>query len=640
MIKKILLLLFFTASNIAYLQNGNVSKFYEDFITLNYSDISSNINLNGKGEYFPYHTFIMQLRHNAGQNPNKDARILDILKKNKALEENLSLYDLAIGTYHFYNSTYNEPTFKNLTSALTLSKQEKQDNLIKICLLSLLEFYAQDIVQSNEDYKTYLQEFKSKANTDIEKLWFHIYNTKFASKKTSTKQSEQKEILKQFYTSFLNLQEHYLKGSYNDNLSIYYYYFKGSYHKNKGDYHNSSFAYLKVIDLAENKPFLKYLKFTSYIHLCQINANNGDYQKAKSNLANAKKEWNKSDTLFSKFVQKRFTAIYYFEKLKQFESAYFNIKSSIRDEQNLQKVKNTIKISELKVKLNIADKENEIVQLQNTNLKTEASRVKNRNLLIGSITFIIIGSILVFLVYKNTKRKQRIIQQEHEIKTQKTEKLLKEQELNAIDAIIAGQEKERQRLANDLHDNLGSTLATIKLHFQHIQSNRLTEKTKGMEELYSKTNELLDEAYRKVRTIAHEKNNGVMANQGLLSAITKLAKSVSNRDGLQMEVRDYGLEERLDNTLEISIFRIIQELVTNTIKHANASEIHISLTNHDSLLNIIIEDNGKGFNAKVLPQKEGIGLATIEKRIEHLEGTFEIDSTIGKGTNIIINIPI
>ena len=80
--------------------------------------------------------------------------------------------------------------------------------------------------------------------------------------------------------------------------------------------------------------------------------------------------------------------------------------------------------------------------------------------------------------------------------------------------------------------------------------------------------------------------------------------------------------------------------ITNTIKHANASEITISLTNHDSLLNIIVEDNGKGFDAKVLPEKDGMGLKSIEKRIEHLEGSFEIDSTIGKGTNIIINIPI
>ena len=75
---------------------------------------------------------------------------------------------------------------------------------------------------------------------------------------------------------------------------------------------------------------------------------------------------------------------------------------------------------------------------------------------------------------------------------------------------------------------------------------------------------------------------------------------------------------------------MIQELITNCIKHAEANEIHISLTNHDSLLNIIIEDNGKGFDPKTIIDKDGMGLKTIEKRVEHLEGTFEIDSTLIK----------
>ncbi|WP_165583405.1 sensor histidine kinase [Aquimarina atlantica] len=329
-----------------------------------------------------------------------------------------------------------------------------------------------------------------------------------------------------------------------------------------------------------------------------------------------------------------------YRNLKKYDSAFFYNDRFIKYTDSLNEYKKAIALNEIEVKYQTAEKEKKIVQLLNTNLKSEASRIQNRNLLIGSLSLILVGSIFVFLLYKNTKRKQRIAEQEREIEIQKTEKLLKEQELSAIDAMISGQEKERQRLANELHDNLGSTLATVKLHFQHLQNNKDNPKVEHIEELYTKTNALLDEAYQKVRTIAHEKNSGVMANQGLLPAIKKLAKQVSNGDGLHIEIQDYGLEERLDNALEISIFRMIQELITNAIKHAKASEIHISLTNHDSLLNIIIEDNGKGFDAKILPKKEGMGLRNIEKRVEHLEGTFEIDSTIGKGTNIIINIPI
>ncbi|WP_170864651.1 sensor histidine kinase [Aquimarina spongiae] len=293
--------------------------------------------------------------------------------------------------------------------------------------------------------------------------------------------------------------------------------------------------------------------------------------------------------------------------------------------------------TELQAKYDVSEKEKLNLILQN---QIDKKQHEQRLLWIGSISLLMIGVGIGVLIYKNTKRKQRIAEQEKEIEIQKTEKLLKDQELAAIDAMIEGQEKERQRLANDLHDNLGSTLATVKLHFDHLKNNHNNPKIENIEELYGKTNDLLDEAYQKVRTIAHEKNSGVMANQGLLTAIKNLAKKVSSSDQIQVEVQDYGLDERLDNSLEISIFRMIQELITNCIKHAEANEIHVSLTNHESLLNIIIEDNGKGFDPKTIVDKDGMGLKTIEKRVEHLEGTFEIDSTPNQGTNIIINIPI
>ena len=112
-------------------------------------------------------------------------------------------------------------------------------------------------------------------------------------------------------------------------------------------------------------------------------------------------------------------------------------------------------------------------------------------------------------------------------------------------------------------------------------------------------------------------------------------------DQLTVDVYDFGLTERIDNSLEINIFRIIQELVTNVIKHANATEANISITQLDKKINIIVEDNGKGFYARDMVLKDnGMGLSSIEKRVEHLEGSMDIDSTLGKGTNIIIDIPV
>ena len=271
-------------------------------------------------------------------------------------------------------------------------------------------------------------------------------------------------------------------------------------------------------------------------------------------------------------------------------------------------------------------------------LISEKRQEQNKTIAVALAGLLAFGSIIFYLLHKNTKRKQRIAEQEREIEIQKTEKVLKEQELNTIDAMIAGQEKERKKLAEDLHDSVGATLAAAKLQFNHLSQHR--DKLDTMDELFTKTGSLLDDAYSEIRSMAHLKNSGVIAKNGLLPALEKLAKNASSTNGLQVTVENFGLEKRLDSAHEITIFRIIQELVTNIIKHAEATEANISLTPHEEELSIIIEDNGKGFNPRAIIDQEGMGLANIERRVEHIEGTIEVDSTPGKGTTILIDIPL
>ncbi|WP_109097700.1 sensor histidine kinase [Aquimarina sp. AU58] len=537
---------------------------------------------------------------------------------------------------YFYLKLGNETSaFKALKKSLEIAKKRNDKLLIRESIKFILEIYQRfNIMIDDTSYKYFIKEYKNNALNKLDEQTHTFYEYRITQRyfyKTP-------EIIQNFYKKANKVINKDSPSFLKARLQLT----NSAYHQLVTKNIDSSLIYLsssiKILNTLDG--------YFENERLKAATINNAVLQFEKGLLKKSEVLFNniaitKDDYLFQ--LLKTYVHFWkhkiYKTKGDSTKSLYFYNKYLINELRNNQ-AKNLQIVSEFETKYQTAEKEKEIVQLLNTNLKTEASRVKNRNLLIGSLSLILVGSIFVFLVYKNTKRKQRIAEQEREIQIQKTEKLLKEQELTAIDAMISGQEKERQRLANELHDNLGSTLATVKLHFQHLQHNRDNPKVEHVEELYTKTNALLDEAYQKVRTIAHEKNSGVMANQGLLPAVKKLGKKVSNGDGLHIEVQGYGLQERLDNTLEISIFRMIQELITNTIKHAAASEIHISLTNHDSLLNIIIEDNGKGFDAKVLPKKEGMGLRNIEKRVEHLQGTFEIDSTIGKGTNIIINIPI
>lgn len=277
-------------------------------------------------------------------------------------------------------------------------------------------------------------------------------------------------------------------------------------------------------------------------------------------------------------------------------------------------------------------------KLRADNLESQVEIRENRNWLILSGLFIIIIITISYLQLKNSRRKRLLALQEKELETQKNLTLLKEQEITTINAMVEGQEKERKRVAEDLHDNLGNVIATLKMHFENLRLNEEKKKV-DQETLFNKTEGLIDEAYQKVRNMAHAKNAGVIANQGLLVAVKLMAEKISSANTLQIEVIAYGMERRLENSLEISLFRIVQELTTNIIKHAQASQATINISQDEEDITILIEDNGIGMNTSQIDIQKGMGLHSIKTRVQYLDGNFTIDSTPSKGTTIIIQIP-
>jgi len=320
-----------------------------------------------------------------------------------------------------------------------------------------------------------------------------------------------------------------------------------------------------------------------------------------------------------------------YRQLHDYEKAYKEIIESqeLGNKDNFRKQNELI--SDLQTQYETKEKD-----FENLNLK-----IKNRNsqlLLYLFVGLLVILSFIGFLTIKFLNKKKKIAEQEKLIESQKLENVLKEQELKEIDKLLEGQEKERIKIANDLHDNLGSLMATLKLNFQNLKLR--ADSNEESNQLFDKTDDLLEEAYQKVRGIAHAKNAGVIANEGLLPAILNIAKKASVAGKLKVEVIPFGLDERLENAIEVTIFRMIQEILTNAIKHSKATEITIHLTQHQDSLNIIVEDNGKGFNPKNIDKNEGMGLPNIEKKVEHMGGTFTIDSSEGKGASILIDIPL
>lgn len=322
-----------------------------------------------------------------------------------------------------------------------------------------------------------------------------------------------------------------------------------------------------------------------------------------------------------------------YKEVKNNEKALYHLEiaNQYHDSINIEEQNKTV--NELDTKYKTKEKELENLQLKNDS-KT------NRAIMYAILTLFFVLLVISILAYNNSTKKKKIAQQERLIKTQELEKYLKDQELNDIDLILESQEKERQNIANELHDNLGSMLATLKLNFQNLKRQKEVINLNETK-LYDKTDALLEEAYQKVRNIAHQKNLGVIGSEGLLVAVNKMAEKMSVLEKLKINVIPFGLTQRLDNSIEVTLFRMIQELCTNIIKHSQASEVNIYLTQGSPTeINIIIEDNGVGFDPKTIVSQSGIGLKNMEKKVEQMGGTFSIDSNHNKGTSIIIDLPL
>ena len=418
----------------------------------------------------------------------------------------------------------------------------------------------------------------------------------------------------------------FLKGKYNQMIGVFF-----SYYKKDKD--SALFYMQKARVLFEKKDYQLFKN-----ELFGIYGNIGQYADSKGNYNLAKQYYNKTNEIdipkYRYLVKVKLNEVLAKNALKRNlnDSAYFFLKQSNLYKDTLNEYNKARTLIDLDKKYKTAEKDKKIEE-------TESKGLKIRNFFIASLLFIILGGTIGFLTLKNSRRKRKLAEQETELETQKNLTFLKEQEITIINAMVDGQEKERKQIAEDLHDNLGSVLATLKMHFENLQINKDKKKI-NQDELFDKTESLIDEAYLKVRSIAHAKNAGVIANQGLLIAVQMMAEKISSADKIKIEVIDFGLNKRLENSLEISVFRTIQELITNVIKHAEANNITINISLFDNNLNIIIQDDGKGFDALKINITKGMGIASIKTRINHLKGAFEIDSTIKKGTSIIINIPV
>ncbi len=204
-----------------------------------------------------------------------------------------------------------------------------------------------------------------------------------------------------------------------------------------------------------------------------------------------------------------------------------------------------------------------------------------------------------------------------------------------IFAEITIRENERKRIAGDLHDSLGPLLSAVKLNISSVDIE-----VPGDREILEKTAGYIDDIIGSMRRISHDLLPSTLERKGLLEAVREFIQQVKNKQSVDIQL--YIVKEiRVPKEKEIHIFRMVQEIVHNTIKHAQAKNLQIGFSEEDGHLLCLTKDDGKGFDkAKILGGSQGLGLRSLESRCEILNGILTLESTPGSGTNYFIKIPV
>ena len=245
--------------------------------------------------------------------------------------------------------------------------------------------------------------------------------------------------------------------------------------------------------------------------------------------------------------------------------------------------------------------------------------------------YIVISMILYYIVSSiNTYLKSTIISLGKEMEEKKA---LQKQ---VLEAVIQTEEKERRRIAGDLHDGLGPVFSTAKLYFQAYSDAKDDHSKKEIKEKLEKT---FDKAIGSISEISHNISLHELINHGLIPALNSFLSHIEAYGKIRINFKHDNIR-RFGQTAEITLYRAINELVNNTLKHSNASEISLQIITKNNNLKITYSDNGDGFDpATVLEKSTGMGMRNIQNRVQSLNGTIDIKSLPDKGIAVEIEIP-
>lgn len=358
--------------------------------------------------------------------------------------------------------------------------------------------------------------------------------------------------------------------------------------------------------------------------------NLGEMALAQKDIRTAKSYFQKSLAIATKIGMPDLTS-YIYKMLadvaageKEYAAAFNYQKQYEIINDSLFNVKRNAQIADMQIRYETEKKEKENAVLLRTNKEKELRITKQRVQLAVMSGILLISILSGFLFYSRNKlRQQELLNEE-----------INHQEKLRLKAVINSQEKERTRISAELHDGLGQVLSAARLNLAAMEGNAV----EGPQ--LQKALGLIDRSCKELREISHDMMPSLLMKAGLVAAAKELIEGIKQGGKVDVGLDVELMEERLPADIELNLFRVLQELLTNIYKYAKATEVQIQIIREEKGITMMVEDNGVGFDPEHLKSSSGNGWYNIQSRVRLMGGEYEIDSRIDSGSVITVSVPL
>ncbi len=543
---------------------------------------------------------------------------LRVLGKNEGEEDIDALYHNALGIYYYQINQYPK-MLQNVLKAMELNKASGSKRLLSMNY-NMLSLYYQDIGRPEKALEPQMMA-KNLAEELEETHLAYFYSSNLATLYMVLKKYEEALPIHQ-----KNLK-HFIEKKDTINIcSELYNLAFGYYNIGEG---KKALTYLYELDKYYNNDNGQWeIKTMAQVLLGIINQEQKKYQLAEEAYLNAYEIAKQIQSLSNISIVAEKLQKLHEEKGSYKEALHwakvFKLNSdSIFNEQsfnNLNELEVAYEADLRKQELAAAEAKLEVLNKQNI-------------LYVIMFTFSILVVLLLSLVYYN---RSKLKEGEVKISHQKINELIAKQELESLQISLQAKEEERSRIARELHDHMSSKMAALKLNFTYwLKKNQLDS-----EESTQTLSQIIFELANDVRRISHDLSADEKGRLNLETVLQNLQKQINAQKQIQFDLTLFGMLDKLPNELELNIFRIVQELTSNTLKHANASKINVSVTQIQDEITLMYDDDGKGFDLAKISANPGIGLKNIRTRVQTSGAHLQFDTSPGSGFNAVVVFPI